>query len=53
MLHSGVQAILVKVAGVGLGINIVGKELGAVYPLLKRLVSPAVSTFDLSLIKGQ
>jgi diphthine-ammonia ligase len=53
MLHSGVQAILVKVAGVGLGINIVGKELGAVYPLLKRLVSPAVSTFDVSLIKGQ
>ena len=38
MESSGVEAILVKVAGVGLGIDVVGKNLGSVHPLLRRLV---------------
>ncbi|ORY30238.1 hypothetical protein BCR39DRAFT_530125 [Naematelia encephala] len=37
MISSGLEAILVKVAGVGLGINLVGKSLAQVRPLLARL----------------
>jgi diphthamide synthase (EF-2-diphthine--ammonia ligase) len=39
------EVILVKVAGVGLGIDLVGKNLREVIPLLRRLVShiPQVS----------
>lgn len=33
------EVILVKVAGVGLGIDLVGKNLREVMPLLRRLVS--------------
>jgi diphthine-ammonia ligase len=39
MIRCGVEAVLVKVAGVGLGIDVVGKELREVRPLLARLVS--------------
>ena len=34
------EVILVKVAGVGLGIDLVGKNLREIMPLLRRLVSP-------------
>ncbi|WVQ79838.1 hypothetical protein IAT38_001938 [Cryptococcus sp. DSM 104549] len=37
MLSSGVEAVLVKVAGVGLGAEVVGKSLGEVRGLLARL----------------
>jgi diphthine-ammonia ligase len=45
MLECGMEVILVKVAGVGLGIDLVGKNLREVIPLLRRLVShiPQVS----------
>jgi len=39
MLECGMEVILVKVAGVGLGIDLVGKNLRQVMPLLRRLVS--------------
>ena len=39
MLACGMEVILVKVAGVGLGIDLVGKNLREVMPLLRRLVS--------------
>jgi diphthine-ammonia ligase len=39
MLECGMEVILVKVAGVGLGIDLVGKNLREVMPLLRRLVS--------------
>jgi diphthine-ammonia ligase len=39
MLAGGMEVILVKVAGVGLGIDLVGKNLREVMPLLRRLVS--------------
>ncbi|WVQ75780.1 hypothetical protein IAR50_005413 [Cryptococcus sp. DSM 104548] len=37
MLGSGVEAVIMKVAGVGLGPKIVGKQLGAIMPLLSKL----------------
>ncbi|WVF69536.1 hypothetical protein IAT40_004314 [Kwoniella sp. CBS 6097] len=37
MLTSGVEAVLMKVAGVGLGTKIVGKQLGEIMPLLTKL----------------
>ncbi|ODN79369.1 hypothetical protein L202_03373 [Cryptococcus amylolentus CBS 6039] len=37
MLASGVEAVIMKVAGVGLGPRIVGKQLGAIMPLLSKL----------------
>jgi diphthine-ammonia ligase len=39
MLECGMEVILVKVAGVGLGIDLVGKNLREIMPLLRRLVS--------------
>jgi diphthine-ammonia ligase len=39
MLACGMEVILVKVAGVGLGIDLVGKNLREIMPLLRRLVS--------------
>ncbi len=39
MIRCDVEAVLVKVAGVGLGVDIVGKELREVRPLLAKLVS--------------
>jgi len=39
MLDCGMEVILVKVAGVGLGIDLVGKNLREIMPLLRRLVS--------------
>lgn len=39
MLGSGLRAIIMKVAGLGLKIEDVGKELGAMRPKLARLVS--------------
>jgi diphthine-ammonia ligase len=38
MLACGMEVILVKVAGVGLGVDIVGKNLRDIMPLLRRLV---------------
>ncbi|WVQ98311.1 hypothetical protein IAU59_005434 [Kwoniella sp. CBS 9459] len=37
MLSSGVEAVLMKVAGVGLSTKIVGKQLGEIMPLLTKL----------------
>jgi len=37
------EVILVKVAGVGLGIDLVGKSLRDIMPLLRRLVSRSIS----------
>ncbi|WWD21739.1 hypothetical protein CI109_106226 [Kwoniella shandongensis] len=37
MLSSGVEAVLMKVAGVGLGVEVVGKSLGEIMGLLRRL----------------
>jgi hypothetical protein len=45
MLGCGMEVILVKVAGVGLGIDLVGKNLREIMPLLRRLVS-FISTKD-------
>lgn len=39
MLSSGVEAVIMKVAGVGLGENVVGKQLGQIRPLLAKLES--------------
>lgn len=39
MVSSGLEAVLVKVAGIGLGQRQVGKSLGQLLPLLTRLVS--------------
>lgn len=39
MISSGLEAILVKVAGIGLGEKQVGKTLGQLLPLLTKLVS--------------
>jgi diphthine-ammonia ligase len=39
MLSSGLEAILMKVAGVGLGVELVGRTLAEVRPLLVKLVS--------------
>ena len=38
MIRCGVEAVLVKVAGVGLGVELLGKDLREVRPLLARLV---------------
>jgi len=43
MLECGMEVILVKVAGVGLGIDLVGKSLRDIMPLLRRLVSRSIS----------
>ena len=53
MLACGMEVILVKVAGVGLGIDLVGKNLREVMPLLRRLVSSLLA-FQLKygLMKG-
>lgn len=37
MLGSGVEAVIMKVAGVGLGVGVVGKQLGQIRPLLAKL----------------
>ncbi|OXC59248.1 cytoplasmic protein [Cryptococcus neoformans MW-RSA852] len=37
MLSSGVEAVIMKVAGVGLGVEVVGKQLGQIRPLLAKL----------------
>lgn len=37
MLGSGVEAVIMKVAGVGLGVEVVGKQLGQIRPLLAKL----------------
>ncbi|WVR04842.1 hypothetical protein IAU60_001854 [Kwoniella sp. DSM 27419] len=37
MISSGVEAVLMKVAGVGLGTQVVGKQLAEIMPLLTRL----------------
>ncbi|KAK8847652.1 hypothetical protein IAR55_005511 [Kwoniella newhampshirensis] len=37
MLSSGVEAVIMKVAGVGLGVGVVGKQLGQIMGLLRRL----------------
>ncbi|WVO18313.1 hypothetical protein L204_106028 [Cryptococcus depauperatus] len=37
MLESGVEAVIMKVAGIGLGVDIVGKQLNQIRPLLARL----------------
>ena len=39
MFRAGLQAILVKVAGVGLGVDTVGRDLSSMMPLFRRLVS--------------
>lgn len=39
MFRSGLSAILVKVAGVGLGVDLVGQDLQATMPALRKLVS--------------
>lgn len=39
MIQSGLEAVLVKVAGVGLGEAQLGKTLGQLLPLLTKLVS--------------
>lgn len=44
MISSGLEAVLVKVAGVGLGEKQVGKTLGQLFPLLTRLVGERYST---------
>lgn len=38
MIASGMEVVLVKVAGVGLGVDLVGKSIREVRPLLARLV---------------
>jgi len=53
MLACGMEVILVKVAGVGLGIDLVGKNLREVMPLLRRLVSfPLTLQVKHGLMKG-
>ena len=39
MFRSGLSAILVKVAGVGLGVDLVGRDLQSTMPALRKLVS--------------
>jgi diphthine-ammonia ligase len=41
MLGSGLRAVMMKVAGLGLKVEDVGKELGVMRPKLARLVSPS------------
>ena len=43
------EVILVKVAGVGLGIDLVGKNLRDIMPLLRRLVSHPCPLFGSSM----
>lgn len=45
MLSCGMEVILVKVAGVGLGVDLVGKDLRDLMPLLRRLVGPPPRSF--------
>jgi diphthine-ammonia ligase len=45
MLSCGMEVILAKVAGVGLGVDLVGKNLRDLMPLLRRLVSPLFRSF--------
>jgi diphthamide synthase (EF-2-diphthine--ammonia ligase) len=39
MFSSGLQAVLVKVAGVGLSVESVGKDLASMLPTFRKLVS--------------
>lgn len=53
MVSSGLNAILVKVAGVGLGVKCVGKSLGQLLPLLTRLVRLGMYDMDANLQQAQ
>jgi diphthine-ammonia ligase len=39
MFSAGLEAVLVKVAGVGLGVDAVGQDLASMMPKFRRLVS--------------